>query len=375
MHKRLNYYLLGLVVFLVGFGALFLATLSSLSSLNFFGNTNHYLFAHLARIAAGIVAGAVFYKLPLHFLKKVSPFLFFLNLFVLAIVFIPFFGGTNFWGATRWLSIGGITFQPSEFLKITAILYLAALISNRLSEHTKGALVQSVKRGYGNFIHVFVPFLILLGVISVILILQPDISTLGIIAISLIAMYFAAKTPLWHVLVLGLVGVGGAFLLIYFKPYRAQRLLVFLHPETDPLGIGFQMKQSLIAMGSGGWFGKGIGMSVQKFGFLPQAMTDSMFAILGEETGIIGCTILILLFMSFFYLGYKIAVRATDKFAKFTAIGITFMIVFQAFLNITSTIGLFPISGLPLPFFSYGGSHLITELIGVGLLLNISKSS
>ncbi|MDO8530468.1 MAG: putative peptidoglycan glycosyltransferase FtsW [bacterium] len=374
MPKHVNYYLLALVVFLVGFGALFLATLSAPSSLNFFGNTNHYLFAHLARIGAGIVAGFIFFKLPLKFLKNISPVLFFLNLFVLGIVFIPFFGGTNFWGATRWLSIGGITFQPSEFLKITAILYLAALISNRLADHGKGGLLQSVKKGYGNFVHVFVPFLILLGVISIILILQPDISTLGIIAISLVAMYFAAKTPLWHVLALGLAGVAGGFLLIYFKPYRAERLLVFLHPETDPLGIGFQMKQSLIAIGSGGWFGKGIGMSVQKFGFLPQAMSDSVFAILGEETGIIGCTILIALFLLFFYLGYQIATKATDKFAKLTAIGITFMIVFQAFLNITSTIGLFPLSGLPLPFFSYGGSHLITELIGVGLLLNISRN-
>jgi len=162
--------------------------------------------------------------------------------------------------------------------------------------------------------------------------------------------------------------------LIIREPYRIQRLLIFLHPETDPLGIGFHLRQSLIAIGSGGIFGKGLGMSTQKFGFLPEAMSDSVFAVLGEETGIIGCSILILLFLLFLFLGFKIAKSSTDKFSKLTAVGITVWIVSQAFINITSTLGLFPISGIPLPFFSYGGSHIISEMIAIGLLLNISKN-
>ena len=373
MQRHISYYLLALVVFLVGFGALFLATLSSLTSLNFFGNTNHYLFLHLAKIMVGAVLCFIFFKIPLHLLKKAAPIVLLINLLFLAAAFIPEFGD-RIKGATRWFSVGGFAFQPSEFLKITAILYLAALISNGFSENSNKGWIHTTKKGYTNFVRVFVPFLVLLGIISVILILQPDISTLGIIAITLVALYFAGGTPVWHMLALVLTGTMGSFLLIYFKTYRLERLMVFLHPGIDPLGIGWQMKQSLIAMGSGGIFGKGIGMSAQKFDFLPEAMSDSVFAILGEETGIVGGTILILSFLAFFYLGYKIAIRATNKFAKLTAIGITFLITFQAFLNITSTIGLFPLSGLPLPFLSYGGSHLITELIGVGLLLNISKN-
>lgn len=373
MKHHVNYYLLALVIFLVGFGILFLATLSSLTSLNFFGNTNHYLFRHLARVAGGLVLCFIFFKIPLHVLKKAAPYLLLANLVFLVATFIPMFG-ESIKGATRWFSIGGFSFQPSEFLKITAILYLASLIATRFTEDARRGLIGVTKKGYENFIKVFLPFLILLGFISAILILQPDISTLGIIAITLVAIYFVAGTPIWHMLALVGAGSLGGFLLIYFKTYRLERLLVFLHPELDPLGIGYQMKQSLIAIGSGGIFGKGIGMSVQKFGFLPEAMSDSVFAILGEETGIIGCTILILAFVAFFYLGYKISTEATDKFSKLTALGVTFLITFQAFLNITSTIGLFPLSGLPLPFFSYGGSHLIAELIGVGLLLNISRN-
>jgi len=140
------------------------------------------------------------------------------------------------------------------------------------------------------------------------------------------------------------------------------------------LGRGLQLKQSLIAVGSGGIFGEGLGMSTQKFGFLPEAMSDSIFAILGEETGMIGCVILVMLFVWFLWLGFKIARGAHDTFAKLTAVGITTWIVFQSFINIASTIGMFPLSGIPLPFFSYGGSHIIAEMIGVGLLLNISKN-
>ena len=168
--------------------------------------------------------------------------------------------------------------------------------------------------------------------------------------------------------------IASALLLIKIEPYRVQRFLVFLHPEADPLGIGFQLKQSLLAVGSGGWFGKGLGMSTAKFGFLPQSMSDSIFAIVGEELGLIGCTILILLFVFFFWQCIKIAKNSHDKFGKLTAIGITTWILLQSFMNIASTLGIFPLAGIPLPFFSYGGSHIIAELMAVGLLLNISKT-
>ena len=373
MKRHINYYFLTLVALLLLAGILFLATLSSLTSLNFFGNTNYYLFRQLVRILIGVVLCVIVFKIPLPFLKKISPILLVVNLLFLTFVFLPFIG-VNFWGATRWISIGAITFQPSAFLKISAILYLAALVSNRFSEHSKKGWAALAKKSYDNLRRLFIPFLLLLLIITVILYYQKDLSTLLITVASLIVVYFVAGTPLLHMVLAFLIAATSAVFFIARESYRIERLKVFFNPEIDPLGIGLQMKQSLIAIGSGGIFGKGLGMSVQKFGFLPQAMTDSIFAIIGEETGIVGTSLLILSFLLFFWLGLKIANSATDKFSKLTAIGITFWITSQAFMNVASAIGLFPLSGIPLPFFSYGGSHIISELIGVGILLNISKN-
>jgi len=375
MKKHFNYFLFFLVVFLNIFGILFLAILSAPSSLNQFGTTNHYLFHQLLfGMLPAVFAGFFVYKLPLHYIKKAAPWLVLLNLFFLASVFLPFLG-FRFWGAKRWLNLGFTAIQPSEFLKVSAILYLSAWISSRMSDQTQRGWINVAKKEYYNLIHIYLPFLIFLGLISVILILQPDVSTLGIISMTLVALYFSARTPLWHTLTTIAGGIGSLLLLIKFEPYRLDRLLIFLHPETDPLGKGFQIKQSIIALGSGGFFGKGLGMSSQKFGFLPQAMSDSIFPIIGEELGIIGCVGLVILFALFFWLGFKVARSTNDRFSKLTAIGITFWITLQAFINMASSAGAFPLAGIPLPFFSYGGSHLVTELIGIGLLLNISKNS
>ncbi|MBI3631757.1 MAG: cell division protein FtsW [Candidatus Staskawiczbacteria bacterium] len=373
MRKHPNYYLLFLVIVLVVFGILFLSTLSAPASIKSFGNTNYYFIHQLYLLLTGIILAVIAYKLPLDYLKKLAPILLFINLGFLIFALLPIFG-IKFWGARRWISIGIATFQPSEMLKITAVLYLSALISNKLSESRKGGWIFVAKKGYHNIKYVFAPFLIFLAIISALLSLQPDISTLGIIGLTLVLVYFFAGTPVWNTIFILFGAVSGLFALIKFEPYRLDRWLIFLHPEADPLGKGFQIKQSLIAIGSGGFFGKGWGMSVQKFGFLPQAMGDSIFSILGEETGIIGCLFVIALFSFFLFLGVKIAKSSNDKFAQLTAIGITFWISIQAFFNIAANLGIAPLAGIPLPFFSYGGSHLITELIGVGMLLNISKT-
>ena len=372
MKKHIDYYFLTLSITLVLLGLLFLSTLSSTISMQTFGNTNYYLFHQLIALAIGLIFSAIIFKIPLHFLKKISPILLIINVLLLLAVFLPFIG-TKLWGATRWISIGNNTFQPSEFLKITAILYLSSLISTKFSENSQKNLIFSIKNSYYNLIQVLLPFLLLLGMISTTLYLQKDISTLGIIVVTLVIIYFISGTPIWHTILTFIMGLLGATLFIIIEPYRVQRLLTLLHPESDPLGKGLQLKQSLIALGSGGFFGKGLGMSTQKFGFLPQTMSDSVFAILGEETGIIGCVVLVMLFLLFLYFGCKIANSTTDKFSKLTAIGICTWIVFQAFINIASIIGIFPLSGIPLPFFSYGGSHLIAEIMAVGILLKISK--
>ena len=375
MKKHLDYFLFFLVLLLLASSFLFLACLSSLASLQRFGNTHYYLVHQLLfGLLPGIVLGFLAYKISLPFLKKWATLLLTLNLILLLLVFIPGIG-SKFWGATRWISIGNLSIQPSEFLKITAILYLAAWIASKLAEGKGSGWKLNAKKGYHNLIYVFVPFIVFLGVISTILILQPDLTTLGIIALTLVAMYFSVKTPLWHTLLMFFAGFGGLLFLIKFEAYRLDRWLIFLHPESDPLGKGFQLRQSLISLGSGGIFGKGLGMSTQKFGYLPQAMSDSIFAIIGEELGIIGCVAVIALFLLFFWLGIRIAKSSNDKFLILTAIGITFWITLQALINISSVVGIFPLAGIPLPFFTYGGSHLVTELIGVGLLLNISKNT
>ncbi|MEK7080308.1 MAG: putative peptidoglycan glycosyltransferase FtsW, partial [Patescibacteria group bacterium] len=374
MKKSFNYFLFFLVVFLNVFGLLFLTTLSAPSSLKQFGTTNYYLFHQLLYgLLPALFFGFVAFKTPLRLIKKIAPWLLFLNLIALALVFFPFLG-FRFWGAKRWLNLGFTTIQPSEFLKITAVLYLSAWLSSRISDHAHKGWISMAKKGYYNLIHIFAPFLIFLGVIATILILQPDISTLGVIGLTLVAVYFSAKTPLWHTFSTIAAGFGALMLLIKFEPYRFDRLFMFLHPESDPLGKGLQIKQSIIALGSGGFFGKGLGMSNQKFGRLPQAMSDSVYAVIGEELGIIGCVGLIILFILLFWLGFKIAKSSNDRFSKLTAVGITVWITLQAFINMASAAGIFPLAGIPLPFFSYGGSHLITEIIGIGILLNISKN-
>jgi len=376
MKKHFNYLLFFLIVFLVGFSFFFLACLSAPASLSRFNNPNYYLFHQLLfGLLPAVVAGFIAYKMPLQFIKKWSFWLVLLNLLLLFSVFIPKIG-YKAGGASRWINLGGLgSFQPSEFLKITAILYLSAWIASRLSKNGASDWKSIAKKGYHNIIYIFVPFLVFLGLIFVALFLQRDASTLGIISITLLVLYFSAKTPLWHTILIVIAGLTLLLLMVRFESYRLDRWLIFLNPGTDPMGKGYQLNQSLISLGSGGIFGKGLGFSVGKFGSLPEAMSDLIFAVIGEELGIIGCFTLIAIFILFFWIGIRIANNSSDKFSKIAATGIVFWITFQAFINMASVAGIFPLAGIPLPFFSYGGSHLVAELIGVGLLLNISKNT
>lgn len=366
------YYFLAVVIFLLGFGVFFLSTLSAVKSWQIFGNTNYYLLRHLIKISIGIGLGFAAFKIPLPFFKKIAAALMGFNLLLLLAVLLF---GASFGGAKRWIGIGGFVVQPSEFLKITVILYLAALISNNFAKDPEKGWISAAKKGYHNFARIFLPFLAVMALAIMILYFQKDLGTLGIVIIILLSVYFASGTPFWHMLLVASLAAGSAAVFIFREQYRIDRLKVFLNPETDPLGIGHQLTQSLIAVGSGGIIGKGLGMSVQKFGFLPQAMDDSIFAIIGEETGFIGASILVAMFLLFYFFGMKIAKSADNKFSILTAVGITVWIAGQSFMNIASSIGMIPLTGIPLPFFSYGGSHIIAELIGTGILFNIAKNS
>lgn len=350
---KIDYILLVITIILIILGILILASASVHISTQLL--KRQVLFALLP----GLVLAFIAFKLNLAFLKRIAPILLLINLVLLGMVFIPGIG-VEAWGATRWIDIGPISFQPSEFLKITFILYLASW----LTEKNKNKKDQNQN---------LIIFLIIIGLISLFLILQPNLSTLLIILFAAVLMYFLASTPFWHIFLFFLLGLTSLMALIKIAPYRLERLFVFLNPGIDPMGMGFQIKQALIAIGSGGLLGTGLGMGIQKFGFLPGAANDSIFAIFAEETGFIGSIILISLFLLFLWRGFKIGQLNQDQFSQLTAYGITGWIIIQTFVNIGSMIGILPLTGVPLPFISQGGSSLITTLVGVGILLNISQ--
>lgn len=360
--RKIDYFLLSTVFILIIFGLAVLTSASFPVSQEKFGEGFYYL---KRQLIFGFLPGSLLcflaFKIKLNFLKKWAPLFLLINIILLGLVFIPKMGLT-FGGATRWLNLRFFSIQPSEFLKLSFILYLGSWLSVR-----KGKEGREINK-------TFFAFLIILGIISVFLIFQPDVSTLIIIIATSLLMYFLAETPLWHLILicvfLGLIGI----FIILTAEYRLNRILVFLNPNFDPLGLGYQLKQSLISVGAGRLFGTGLGFSRQKFGFLPATISDSIFSVLAEETGFVGSLFLIFFYLIFFLRGFKIGKESKDVFSQVVAFGITFWITFQAFFNIGAMIGILPLTGIPLPFISSGGSAIVSELIAVGILLNISQA-
>ena len=349
---------------LIILGILVLASVSAFFSQEKFDKTTYYLFHQITRgLVVGIILGFIAFKIHLSFFKKWAWVFILINLVFMALVFIPGLGIIA-GGAPRWLNLRFASFQPSEFLKLTFILYLSVWLASRTGK-------RSLKK---NWKSILIPFFIILAVIAILLIKQSDVSTLGVIIFVALLMYFSANTPFWHTILMFAITGGGMLALIRFAPYRMMRVRVLLGWIKDPMGIGYQIKQTLITIGSGGILGLGLGMSSQKFGFIPQTMSDSIFAIFAEETGFIGSLILIFLFLAFLWRGFRISKISQDRFSQLFAIGISSWICVQAFINIGAMIGILPLTGIPLPFISYGGSHMVAELIGVGILLNISKT-
>ena len=376
-----DYILLGVSVFLLISGILILASVSTTISQEKFGHPFSFLYQQIVfRLLPGLFLAFLFFKIKLDLLRKSSPFLLLLNLLILVLVFIPGFG-ISAGGASRWVNFKFFSFQPAEFLKITFFLYLAAWLAskNRAKEGKNQVSVsfrrKKIKDSSGLEINLveLLAFFVLLGTIAFFLILQPNVSTLGVLLTIGIIMYFASGTPFWHIFLMGGIIGGGFILLIKSAAYRLSRLQVFLNPNLDPLGKGYQISQSLIAIGSGGLFGLGLGMSRQKFGFLPESTSDTIFAILTEEVGFVGGLLVIVLFLIFLWRGIKIGREGSDLFSRLLALGLSSWICLQAFIHIGSVLSVLPLTGIPLPFISYGGSHLIAELVGVGILLNISK--
>jgi cell division protein FtsW len=357
-----DYIFLGISLALIILGILILASVSASLGQEKFGDVYYFLRRQLLfGLIPGIILGILAFKVPLAWFKKWALPLLLLNLLFLALVFLPKIGLTS-GGATRWINLGFFTFQPAEFFKLAFFIYLAAWLTSR-------------EKKYKSLAETLIPFLVIVGLAVYLLYLQPNVSNLGIIGITATIIYFGAGTPIWQTILMTSTAIAGLIFLIQTAPYRLHRFLVFLHPETEPMGIGYQIKQALIAVGSGGILGLGLGMSRQKFGFLPQPIGDAIFAVFAEETGFLGTLILIFLFLIFAWRGFKIIKGAPDKFSSLLSLGIISWLLLQTFVNIGSMIGILPLTGIPLPFISYGGSHLIAELMGLGLLLNISKAS
>ena len=358
-HKP-DYILIAIVLILLVFGLVMISSASQHASFQKFGEI-YYYFNHQLLYGAliGLLLLFLVQKIHYHLWKKVALLAFLVSLVFLVIVFIPEFSvGSG--GAKRWIELGKISFQPSEIAKLAFILYLAAWLEK------KGKEIKNFSEG-------FLPFVAISALVTILIVLQPDISTAGIIALIATVVYFIAGGRLAHLFLLVLTGATVLLALIKIAPYRMSRLTVFLHPEIDPQGIGYQTNQALLALGSGGIFGKGLGQGLQKRGYLPQPAGDSIFAIIGEELGLIGVLFLISLFVLLAFRGFKIAKHAPDTFSRLVASGITCWLVFQAFIHMAAISALVPLTGIPLPFISYGSSALVASLISVGILFNISK--
>ncbi len=311
----------------------------------------------------GLIIGALGFfimsKINYKFLRRYAFYIFILALFLNLLLFVPGLQLTH-GGATRWIDLGFITFQPSEFLKIAFVIYFAAWLS-------------SMKEKVASFRFGIIPYVVILGLLSALLLKQSDTDTLVVIAGAGLVMLFSAGARIRDLVLLGLVLCTLIAGVIYFRPYARARIITFLNPTADVQGAGYQIQQSLIAIGSGQAAGRGFGQSVQKFKYLPEPVGDSIFAVGAEEFGLVGSISLILLFLLFIFRSIKIAARAPDTFASLTVIGIAVFVTVESFMNISSMIGILPLAGMPLLFVSHGGTALIIVLGAMGIIANISK--
>ena len=287
--------------------------------------------------------------------------LIFLGCFILLIlVLIPGIGTVRN-GSRSWFGIGGFGIQPSEFTKLGLIIFT----SKYLSQNEKQ--LKDIKKGV-------LPILLVLLLVFGLIMLQPDFGTGVIIVVTIIVLLFISGVPMNFFIKIGILGLLGIVALIIVAPYRMKRIVSFLNPWSDPLGSGFQIIQSLYAIGPSGLLGKGLGNSIQKHFYLPEPQTDFIFAIISEELGILGIILVASLFILIIYRGFSISIKCNDKFGKYISFGITFGLAFQSLLNLMVVVGLIPVTGVTLPFLSYGGSSLLITLISIGILLNISKT-
>ncbi len=345
---------------LVCVGVVMIFSSSSVYALQELGSRTYFLNRHLLFLAIGIVLMAMVMTVDYREFQSLAKPLMIVMFVLLVLVLIPGIGKQSF-GARRWFKIGFFSIQPSEIFKIAMLFYISDFLSRKQSK------IKDFKEG-------FLPPIFVLGAFCILILKQPDLGTSVFIAAIVLLMMFIAGARPAHLGVLILMTLPVIYLLVAKVPYRLARIMAFLNPWHDSQGIGFQLSQSQIALGSGGVFGVGLGKSMQKLFYLPAAHTDFIFSIIGEELGLLGALTVVILFLLFIWQGARVIKRTTDSFGYYLSLGIVLMIGLQAIINIGVSIGALPTKGLPLPFISYGGSALIVNLMAVGLLLNISRT-
>ena len=355
---RPNFALLVAIILLVVVGSILISSASIVLSKQATGNPNTYFYMHLGYLVIGFGLFYAGFKIDYHYWKKIAPFLLLGSLVLMVAVFVPGLG-VKINGARRWIG-GPLQFAPAEVFKLALIVYLATWL-DKLGEKVK------------SFAYSVIPFLIILGISATLIILQPDMGTMLIVTATAGVMYMVAGANMTYLVGLAMAGVASVIALIKLEPYRMARFTIFMNPTADQAGAGYQINQALLAIGTGGLFGVGFGQSRQKFNYLPEAATDSIFAITAEELGFFRAGLIVLAFLVVAYNGYKVAEKAPDKFGRLLAVGITTWIVFQALLNIAAMLSLVPLTGVPLPFISRGSSSTIMLLFASGILINISQ--
>lgn len=326
---------------------------SSATAAQSFNDKYYFLKDQIKWVILGLAGGGVASFFNYKQLKSLAVPILLGCLISLVAVFLPGIG-VHAYGASRWINLGFTVIQPSELAKLSLIIYLSAWLTTK----EKGRLL---------------PFFLLVGLMVGLIILEPDMGTGIVLFCTALSIYYLSNSSMLGLLAILPIVFGGGILLAIKSAYRVKRVLSFLDPESDPFGASYHIRQALIALGSGGFWGLGLGNSRQKYSYLPEATTDSIFAIIGEELGLIGTTALVIIFAVLFVKATRLTLEVDDDFGRLLGMGIISWLAIQTLVNFASIVGLIPLTGVPLPFISYGGSALIVELVGVGILLNIWK--
>lgn len=352
------FFIIVLIITVIGLFAFVSASLGVLAR-----NQDKFYGVLFNQIVLGFIGGLAALwattNIPYHFWRRNAFFIFIGTLLLTLAVFIPSFGFSH-GGARRWISVGPVSFQPAELLKIGFVIYFAAWLA-------------WTRKKQEEFKYKVGPLMIMLTVVAITLLRQPDTKSLILITAAACGMLFVSGVSWKKVFGIVAVGVLCIAIVAFVRPYVMDRIKTYLNPSTDPRGSSYQLQQGLIAIGSGGPFGRGLGQSVQKFNYLPEPQGDSIFAVIGEEFGFFGSTILVTLYVFLAMRGFKIASLASDSFGRYIVVGLVTLLTAQSFLNILSLVGLFPLTGVPLVFISHGGTSLFIALAAAGIILNVSR--